>query len=103
MLCFRVSLNGRYLTTAGVPGFGVVSTILTWVRRPHDESNANPELTLNVGGSAGGDFREFLTWYDAAVRAGDVLTVELREDVVADAPKERRRDEDAGLDEVSLL
>lgn len=103
MLCFRVLRNGRNLTTAGVPDFGVLSTILTWVRRPHDESNACPELTLHVGGSVGREHREHLTWRNVNIRAGDVLTVEVREDLEAEPPRERRVDEEAGLDEVARL
>lgn len=103
MLCFRVARNGGHLTTAGVPDFGVLHTILSWVRRPDDESNATPELTLHVGGSVGKEYREHLTWCDVHIRAGDVLTVEVREDLEAEAPKERHLDKEAGLDEVSRL
>jgi len=103
MLCFRVLRNGKYLTTAGVPDFGVLSTILTWVRRPHDESNAKPELTLHVGGTVGRDYREHLVWRNVNIFAGDVLTVEVLEDVEADPPRERRLDEEAGLDDVARL
>lgn len=103
MLCFRVQRNGKYLTTAGVPDFGVLSTILTWVRRPHDESNACPELTLHVGGTVGRDYGEHLTWRNVNIRVGDVLTVEVRDDVEADPPKERRLNEEAGLDDVARL
>ncbi|TQF08756.1 hypothetical protein FJV41_48205 [Myxococcus llanfairpwllgwyngyllgogerychwyrndrobwllllantysiliogogogochensis] len=104
MLCFRVLRNGRHITTAGVPDFGVLSTILTWVRRPHDESNANPELTLHVGGSVGREHREHLKWcYANNIRAGDVLTVEVRDDVESDPPRERYLDEEAGLDDVARL
>ncbi|NVJ27512.1 hypothetical protein HUW62_40500 [Myxococcus sp. AM011] len=103
MLCFRVLRNGRHLATAGVPDFGVLSTILTWVRRPDDESNANPELELHVGGSVGRQYSENLTWCDVPIRAGDVLTVEVRDDLEADPPRTRRVDEEAGLDDVSRL
>ncbi|CAM4493274.1 hypothetical protein [Corallococcus exiguus] len=103
MLCFRVSRNGRHLTTAGVPDFGVLSTILTWVRRPHDESNANPELTLHVGGSVGREYGEHLSWCDVNIRAGDILMVEVREDLEAEPPRERRVDAEVGLDEVARL
>ncbi|WP_254623999.1 hypothetical protein [Myxococcus sp. CA033] len=104
MLCFRALRNGRHLTTAGVPDFGVLSTILTWVRRPHDESTACPELTLHVGGSVGREHREHLTWcYVNNIRAGDVLTVEVREYLEADPPRERRVDAEVGLDEVARL
>ncbi|RUO88958.1 hypothetical protein D7Y11_32750 [Corallococcus sp. AB018] len=103
MLCFRVARNGRHLATAGVPDFGVLSSILTWVRRPDDESNAHPELTLHVGGSVGRQYREHLTWCDVPIHAGDVLTLEVREDLEAEAPKERRVDAEAGLDEVGRL
>ncbi|MFP2960305.1 hypothetical protein ACLEPN_21395 [Myxococcus sp. 1LA] len=103
MLCFRVSRNGQHLTTAGLSAFGVLHTILSWVRRPDDESRDVPELTLHVGGSEGREYREHLTWCDANIRAGDVLTVEVREDLKADPPRERRLDPEAGLDDVARL
>ncbi|MCP3104200.1 hypothetical protein LZ198_35590 [Myxococcus sp. K15C18031901] len=104
MLCFRVLRNGRHLTTAGGPDFGVLTTILTWVRRPDDATRDNPELGLHVGGSVGREYREHLKWsYANDIRAGDVLTVEVREDLEADPPKERRLDEEAGLDDVARL
>ncbi|WP_434347649.1 hypothetical protein ACN6A1_06215 [Myxococcus virescens] len=103
MLCFRVLRNGRHLATAGVPGFGVLTSFLTWVRRPDDESRDVPELTLHVGGSMGREYREHLTWCDVNIRAGDVLTVEVREDLEAEPPWERRVDAEVGLDEVARL
>ncbi|ADO70362.1 hypothetical protein [Stigmatella aurantiaca] len=103
MLCFRVSRNGQHLTTAGLSAFGVLHTILSWVRRPDDESRDVPELTFHVGGSEGREYREHLTWCDANIRAGDVLTVEVREDLKADPPRERRLDPEAGLDDVARL
>lgn len=82
---------------------GTLHAILSWVHRLDDESNPLPELSLNVSGAAGGDFREHLTWCDMAICAGDVLMVEVREDLEVDAPKERCLDEEAGLDEASRL
>ncbi|MCY0998335.1 hypothetical protein OWM54_14465 [Myxococcus sp. MISCRS1] len=104
MLCFRVLRNGRHITTAGVSDFGVVNTILSWVRRPHDESRDNPEMTFYVGGSTGREHCEHLKWcYAKNIRAGDVLTVEVRDDLEADPPRERYLDEEAGLDDVARL
>jgi len=104
MLCFRVLRNGRHLATAGVSDFGVLSAILTWVRRPDDETRDNPEVDLHVGGSVGREYREHLKWcYVNDIRAGDVLTVEVREDLEAEPPRERRVDEEAGLDGVARL
>ncbi|NOJ83729.1 MULTISPECIES: hypothetical protein [Myxococcus] len=104
MLCFRLLRNGRHVATAGVSGFGVVSTILTWVRRPDDETRENPLVDLHLGGSVGREYREHLKWcYAKDIRAGDVLTVEVREDLEPDPPKERRLDEEVGLDDVARL
>ncbi|ADO70467.1 hypothetical protein [Stigmatella aurantiaca] len=103
MLCFRVSRNGQHLATAGLSAFGVLHTILSWVRRPADESRDVPELTLHVGGSEGREHREHVSWCDANFRAGDVLTVEVRDDLEADPPKERRVDVEVRLDEVARL
>ncbi|WP_163785073.1 hypothetical protein [Myxococcus vastator] len=104
MLCFRVLRNGRHLATAGVSDFGVISTILTWVRRPDDETRDSPEVDLHVGGSVGREYREHLRWcYVNDIRAGDVLTVEVRDDLEAEPPSERRLDEESGLDDVARL
>ncbi len=104
MLCFRLLRNGRHLATAGVSDFGVVSTILTWVRRPGDETRDKPKVDLHLGGSVGREYREHLKWcYVNDIRAGDILTVEVREDLEPDPPRERRLDEEVGLDDVARL
>ena len=33
MIAFKLSINREYVCTAGVPAFGVLSAIITWVRR----------------------------------------------------------------------
>src|SRR5207244_13340347 len=54
MIAFEVSLNRKRVCTAGVPDFGVLSAILSWVRRRPDQSRGGKtieeELTAEVGG-----------------------------------------------------
>ena len=54
MIAFEVSLNGKRACVAGVEGFGVLSAILSWVRR-HPEKRrqgrtTDEDLTVDVGG-----------------------------------------------------
>ena len=52
MICFELQLNGRPLTTAGIPGFAVLTSSVTWVQRKPRHSSAldAKELTLHLGG-----------------------------------------------------
>ena len=57
MIAFRIKLNGRKLSTAGLPGYHVVSAIATSVLRRPDVPGkvrrrraAEPELKFELGG-----------------------------------------------------
>jgi hypothetical protein len=54
MIAFEVSLNGKRVCTAGVQDFGVLSAIVSWVRRrpaqSRDGKTIEEELTVEVGG-----------------------------------------------------
>src|SRR5687768_7197755 len=82
MLCFDVALNGKRVSRAGVPGYGVLTTILTWVRRDPRKRPADlpkplwkrEELDFHVGGMSGA---EHLVWLERRVRRGDVIRIRI--------------------------
>ncbi len=104
MICFEVSLNGRRLTTAGIPGFAVLNTILNWVnRRPRPGRAGSSELCLSVGGldSNGPDYAgygTFLDWVRRPLKSGDLVKVRVLERESADPPTARRSDSKAELE-----
>lgn len=96
MIVFKVSLNGDEICTAGVRGFGVVSAIVTWVRRKpeksRDRKSVEEELTVEVGG-LDSDAGEHVKWLARHLHAGDRITVEVVEAESVDKPKRRYRDD----------
>ena len=54
MIAFEVSLNGKVVSTAGVKDFGVLTAILSWVRRRSDKARdgktIEEQLTFEVSG-----------------------------------------------------
>ncbi|NTX53690.1 hypothetical protein [Myxococcus sp. CA039A] len=100
MLCLRVSLNGRHLTTAGLPGFGVVTAMLHWAHFEEAELRHVSDVTLSVGGSEG---ESLLGWHDGPVRPGDTVTIEVCEAALADVPHRTPLSKEDGTNEVSRL
>jgi len=96
VIAFKVSLNGRQVCKAGVRDFGVVSAIVTWVRRRPEKSRdgktIEEELTAKIGG-LDSDAKEHLKWLARRLHVGDRITVEVVESERVDKPKRRYRDE----------
>jgi hypothetical protein len=103
MIAFRIKLNGRKVSTAGLPGFHVVSAIATSVLRRPDivgkvrrRRSQEPELKFELGGlrtSADGA-REHVSWTNVhALKAGDKLLLEIVDTENADEPLHRSRTE----------
>jgi hypothetical protein len=93
MIAFTVELNGTPLCTAGIGDAGVLTTILTWVKRKTDQSE---ELTLEVGGlgyEPDGDVH--LKWVNRQLTVGDELCVRVIEADEVDVPKVRYQDDPA--------
>lgn len=94
MIAFKVSLNGKRVCTAGVRDFGVVSAIVSWVRRKPENSRRKKgieeELTAEIGG-LDGDSRAHLNWLSRRLRVGDRVTVEVVETDIVDKPKRSSR------------
>lgn len=96
MIAFEVTLNGNRVCTAGIKEWGVLSAIVTWVRRQSeqgpDAGNVSEEIGLDVGGldSTKG---EHLKWILTALQVGDAITIRVVETVEVDTPQERRQDD----------
>ena len=98
MIAFKLSINGEYICTAGVRDFGVVSAIITWVRRKPENGRdgetktIQEELTAELGG-LDSKSREHLKWWSQRLRVGDRVSIEVVDAKRADKPKRRYRDD----------
>ncbi len=97
MIAFEVVLNGKRTCVAGVPGYAVLTAIVTWVHRharpPHLPKETS-ELTLSVSGldsnsSTHGE-GQHLYWFESALRVGDKVQVTVVERDTVDEPRSRR-------------
>jgi len=102
MIAFRIKLNGRRVTTAGLPGYHVVSAIATSVLGRPDvvvkvrRQRAEPELKFELGGlwTSPDGAREHVSWTNIrALKAGDKLSLEIVDTKSADDPIHRSRTE----------
>ena len=88
---FQLEINGESVCIAGVDGFGVLSAIVTWVKRdpsrfnpetlPHSsiEQFGSEETSIELGGLDSNlqtDVRP-LAWHKRALKAGDVVTLRI--------------------------
>ncbi|MGD0949603.1 MAG: hypothetical protein ABSA52_19520 [Candidatus Binatia bacterium] len=96
MIAFQVAVNGSEVCTAGISDFGVVSAIVTWVRRTPaksaDGKSIEEEPTFDVGGldsSAGAH----LKWLKTTLAVGDTITVRIVDRSRVDSPCERRKED----------
>ena len=75
MIAFEVSINGKKSTTAGIGDYGVLSAILSWVRRRADGSE---EMTFDLGGLLSDDQQtENLRWLSENLKVGDEVTIRI--------------------------
>ena len=75
MMCFEVSLNGEKLAVAGINEFGVLTTIITWVRKLNTE---NEEIELNLSG-LDSETREQLKWLNQPLSCNDEILIRIVE------------------------
>jgi len=98
MIAFEVSLNGKRACVAGVEGFGVLSAILSWVRR-HPEKRRQgrtaAEGLIVVGGlrSEASGPGEHLKWISRSLRGGDRVSIRVVDTLKVDVPATRHRDD----------
>lgn len=91
MITFEVSRNGRELCTAGVPGDGILSAILSSV--PKDQSTG--PLTLEIGGVTGNGRDEpycHMNWCREALEVGDEIVIRITKSGQPDEPIEVHKD-----------
>ena len=96
MIAFKVSLNGKKACVAGVRDFGVLSAVVTWVRRRPENTRrrreAEKELTAEIAG-LDSTTHEHVKWLGRRLRVGDRLAIDIVESERVDAPKRRYRDD----------
>jgi hypothetical protein len=101
MIAFRVSLNGTRVCTAGIRDFGVLSAIVTWVRRRpehgRDGGTIEEHLTVEVGGFTSTS-RHHSQWLRRRLRVGDRVSIDVVDAAKADRPKHRYRDDPRALE-----
>jgi len=88
MIAFEVSINGKKGTTAGVGDYGVLSAIVSWVKRRVDGSE---EMTFEVGGLISDDRQtENLRWLCENLNIGDEVTIRIVEVPQVEPASERK-------------
>ena len=101
MICFEISKNGEKICTAGIDSeFGVLTSILTWLKRDLNEfpaksrgDIAQEELSLNVSGHKNHGKNDFenLYWLRDSISIGDEITIKVIESGGYDEPESRKR------------
>jgi hypothetical protein len=100
---FEVLINGKRICTAGVNGYGVLSAVLSRVKRnptqvtPTALENTTLERFLaelvefEVGGldssDAAGEHGQYLTWHKRPMQVGDEVTIRILPAGESDPPR----------------
>ena len=96
MPVFHVHLNGKKVSTAGVGDLGVLTAIISWVRRKGEHTLAKKpdsveeELTLSVGGLIS-PAEEHVRWLERDLKVGDEVRITVAENSKIDRPRSRKR------------
>ena len=91
MIAFEIKINGEKKCLAGVGEQGVLSAVLTCVRRvPEGRRRFKEELELGVGG-IGKRNDEHLEWLQRKLRIGDEISIRIIQQATADKPRKRRQ------------
>jgi hypothetical protein len=93
MVCFEVRVNGTLACTAGVGDVGVLSVIVTWVKRdrqvcPKDRDEnewSREDLGLSVSGLKG--IYNHVGWLSQDLRSGDEVSIKVVEKARCDPPR----------------
>ncbi|MET0691366.1 MAG: hypothetical protein ABWZ38_10070 [Candidatus Binatia bacterium] len=100
MIAFEVFLNGNKVCRAGVGDLGVLTTVLSWVRREgrntetKEPGNIEEELTLNVSGLLSSK-KEHVRWSESKVTIGDEIRVRVVSAESVDPPDDRSTEDPA--------
>ena len=98
MIAFDVFLNRKKLARAGMGSDGVLTAMVTWVRRRSSRPNGKRrqpqwerDLSFSLAGykSTNGDVGEHFKWEDRKLKPGDVLTIKVIAAARVDEPKRR--------------
>ena len=98
MIAFDVFLNRKKLARAGMGSDGVLTAMVTWVRRRSSRPNGKRrqpqwerDLSFSLAGyrSTNGEVGEHFKWEDRKLKPGDVLTIKVIAAVRVDEPKRR--------------
>jgi hypothetical protein len=91
---YQVLVNGRVVCTSGIEGLGVLTAILTWLkrkRRADDQVAGTDEVLeshyLKVGGLISGT-DEHLHWCEEPLKEGDEIVIRILGPGAADKPAE---------------
>ncbi len=99
MIAFEVRVNDELICTAGLEDFGVLSAIISWVRRRPENSldrkSIEEELTAEIGGLNSLD--EHLTWLSKALMVGDSFSLRIVNVDKVDAPIRKYKDDPAAI------
>lgn len=91
MIAFEVFVNGKKLCVAGVGDEGVLTSVLTFVRRSHSQPAAEESpgrIDLHVGGlvSYPDHSSQHVDWLNQDVAVGDEITIRVVETEMIDEP-----------------
>jgi hypothetical protein len=95
---FEVFHNGRRIARSGIPGYGVLTTSASWVRRdvrrfqPGVEVNAQ-ELYFHVGGLDSNDpaWSRHVDWATPSLKLGDRIEIRLSDNPRLDQPAREQK------------
>ncbi len=89
MKCFEVIINGERVCTAGVGDDGVLTGILSFVKRAQDDLDSE-SLDLRIGGLAKRESAtEHVEWLNRKLAVGDVITIKIVEAAECDEPNRK--------------
>jgi hypothetical protein len=93
MVAFEIYLNEQLLCTAGIGEDGVLTSILTWVKR----NNGDEQCELEISGLVS-VIQEHVKWIARLVAIGDHIEIKIVETGKVDSPAVRQcRDPEANI------
>ncbi len=95
---FEVFHNGRRIARSGIPGYGVLSTTVSWARRdvrrfPPGADVHSQQLYFHVGGLDSNDpaWSRHVDWSTPALKLGDRIEIRLSDNPRLDPPARERK------------
>jgi hypothetical protein len=92
MICFQVEINGEKLCIAGVGEYGVLTTVLSYVRnreQGHLEEKAQAELKVGGTMSLKDSVDENVEWNGKSLTVGDEIRIVITDHLQPDHPTQR--------------